>query len=74
MDRDECLCPECPTCGAVGDPHCYVGKDAGHWLVETPEQLAQKAAMLKAWETEARLEAQALAEIHARHEEGYGYP
>lgn len=20
---DSCICPECPECGAQGDPHCY---------------------------------------------------
>ena len=24
---DECVCPECPYCGATGDPKCY---DEGH--------------------------------------------
>ena len=24
---DECICPECPACSAVGDPKCYT---AGH--------------------------------------------
>lgn len=46
--EDDCLCPECPTCGAVGDPACYDGqyelsilidgkwKNGGHG---TPEQV-----------------------------------
>lgn len=24
---DDCICPECPDCGNVGDAHCY---DHGH--------------------------------------------
>lgn len=74
VDRDECVCPECPTCGEHGNPGCYVGKDAGHWLVETPKQLEQMARKMKEWEEASRKESQALAEIHARYEEGYGYP
>jgi len=23
--EDDCICPECPTCGGVGDPACYDG-------------------------------------------------
>ena len=22
---DDCICPECPECGGVGDPRCYEG-------------------------------------------------
>ena len=22
--EDDCICPECPACGSVGDPNCYV--------------------------------------------------
>lgn len=28
---DDCICPECATCGDVGNPHCY--KD--HGMVKT---------------------------------------
>lgn len=74
VDRDECICPECPFCGACGDPGCYVGKDAGHWLVESPEQVAQMARKMREWETYARQEAEILAEIRPRDEEGYDDP
>lgn len=37
-DTDDCVCPECPECGAVGDPRCYTE----HGLVMSPEQLASK--------------------------------
>ena len=23
MSTDDCICPECPVCGIVGDPKCY---------------------------------------------------
>lgn len=22
--EDKCICPECPECGTVGDPRCYI--------------------------------------------------
>lgn len=34
QSADECCCPECPECGAYGDPHCY----ECHGLVRTPVQ------------------------------------
>lgn len=36
---DDCLCPECPTCGSLGEPHCYVK----HGLVCSAIQIASKA-------------------------------
>lgn len=26
---DDCICPECPTCGEVGNPNCYKEVDLG---------------------------------------------
>lgn len=26
---DDCICPECPTCGLYGDPDCYKEVDLG---------------------------------------------
>lgn len=34
-DLDDCICPECPVCGQVGDPGCY----DNHGLVRTQEQV-----------------------------------
>jgi hypothetical protein len=34
-ELDECICPECPECGATGDPACYVN----HGLEYTKDQL-----------------------------------
>jgi hypothetical protein len=31
----DCICPECPTCGAAGDPACY----AQHGLVRSEAQI-----------------------------------
>ena len=47
---DRCTCPECPVCGCCGDPSCYVdgSKDAGHWLVMSPEQREGRQRMLEA--------------------------
>ncbi len=38
-NTDDCACPECPACGATGDPKCY----SKHGLAMTPAQL--RAAM-----------------------------
>lgn len=59
---DDCICPECATCGTVGDPKCY----DEHGLVRTPAQIISKteadrvAAECAAQEAEAdaRLEQQ----------------
>jgi hypothetical protein len=32
---DRCVCPECPACGAIGDPRCYVE----HGMERTEEQI-----------------------------------
>jgi hypothetical protein len=33
---DDCICPECPECGVIGDPSCYVR----HGLRMSEEQIA----------------------------------
>ena len=35
VDLDQCVCPECPICGAVGDRYCY----DFHALTRTSEQI-----------------------------------
>ena len=35
---EDCVCPECPKCGAAGDPACYAA--GGHGLERTEEQIA----------------------------------
>lgn len=36
----DCVCPECPECGLVGDPACY----EDHGLQETAEQRESRNA------------------------------
>jgi len=46
-DPSTCLCPECPVCGEVGNPACYVGNDlvdGDHGIAETDEQIASAIA------------------------------
>jgi hypothetical protein len=38
---DACVCPECPTCGSVGDPRCYAIN--GHDLKLSREQVIGRA-------------------------------
>jgi hypothetical protein len=46
---DDCICPECPTCGGQGDPKCY--RDKGHPLrLSMPQVIANqeyKIAVMK---------------------------
>ena len=42
---DDCVCPECPVCGASGDPNCYGDPDGGsghHGLQLSRAQLASR--------------------------------
>jgi hypothetical protein len=50
---EDCICPECPECGAQGDPECY-GK---HGLVKTQEQVDSLRELEKAIEEEQVAEA-----------------
>ena len=34
--ESECVCPECPTCGAIGDPLCYDGGVDCSWCGRMP--------------------------------------
>jgi hypothetical protein len=43
--EDECICPECPKCGSVGDLKCY----EEHGLVRTQEQIDSLAAAEESW-------------------------
>ena len=36
---DACLCPECPACGASGDPACYRTQEAENHGLEINPQL-----------------------------------
>lgn len=37
-DTDRCVCPECPTCGEVGNPACW--NDDAHLGGEVPPERA----------------------------------
>lgn len=52
VDLDECICPECPVCGVVGDYICY----KKHGLVVSDEQKENKERLIKLEQEQARLE------------------
>jgi hypothetical protein len=39
---DDCVCPECPHCGTIGDPSCYVDdeRSENHGLTLSDAQVA----------------------------------
>jgi hypothetical protein len=49
---DDCICPECPECGTVGDPLCY----KEHGLIRSNEQVESLAKWNSYWEEQNRLE------------------
>jgi hypothetical protein len=59
MADGDCICPECPECGATGDPHCY--EPDGHGLTRSFAQVALRLEAERQWEQEAREEAEAEA-------------
>lgn len=36
---DDCICPECPECGQVGDPNCYEDGDSPRILQRNEAQI-----------------------------------
>jgi len=50
MPDDDCICPECPECGAYGDPFCY----ENHGMIKTQMQKDYLAVKEKEWEEAAR--------------------
>lgn len=52
-DKD-CICPECPECGAIGDPYCY----QEHGLLRSEEQKTQLCKKEKEWDDQARAQAE----------------
>ncbi len=50
----DCLCPECPECGGVGDPGCY----DKHGLVRTQEQIDSLRTAEDDWKAENEAEAE----------------
>ena len=54
--EDDCICPECPNCMAIGDPHCYrEGSACG--LVKSQRQIESRAEAEAQWKAEAEGEA-----------------
>jgi hypothetical protein len=43
VELTSCLCPECPTCGATGDPRCYWE----HGLVMPPGEYVGEAIRVR---------------------------
>ena len=41
MPLDDCICPECSTCGTQGDPKCYLE----HGLVRNQDQIDGRAKL-----------------------------
>jgi hypothetical protein len=37
-EEEECVCLECPECGAIGDPKCYGDNEGEHGMETTLEQ------------------------------------
>ena len=58
QDVDDCICPECPSCGQIGELQCYDGFPAGkpnsHGLTRSLGQVVMKADAEKRWAEEAR--------------------
>jgi hypothetical protein len=47
LDPADCVCPECPTCTAQGDPSCYKEfKEGGHGLKLTKAQAVSRQSMV----------------------------
>lgn len=60
---DNCICPECSECGAVGDPSCYVL----HGLIVSDAQLHSKAK----YDEYCQKELEALIEFEKTYFENY---
>lgn len=56
---DDCICPECPTCGVQGDPGCY----EAHSLVRTTAQRNGRALLDAVLADEARRESEGLDDL-----------
>lgn len=65
---DDCICPECPTCGQQGDPNCYVEEipcvpksKENHGLHLSQEQVASLSAAYEEYARAACYEHEALS-------------
>jgi hypothetical protein len=62
---NDCICPECSTCGEVGNPECY----AKHNMVPTAEQRASLMDFQQRQEAAAAAEEKMWAEWDGNHNE-----
>ena len=67
--EDDCICPECPNCGDVGNPKCYMPSDGNSTcgMTKSQEQIDSLAEAENKWaeDNQAHAEAEAEAEIEA---------
>lgn len=84
---DDCICPECKTCGEIGNPECYECYDGvkhhrnkregefvpSHGMVRTPAQIASHAEITVRWEADAKAQAEAEAKWFEEAKELEGY-
>lgn len=66
----DCICPECPVCGATGDPLCYDGielsllsGEPSHGLVRSFAQVALRAHLDQFIEEDAKRDTQLYEEL-----------
>lgn len=54
--EDDCICPECPECGVVGDPSCYEKCNNGHFshMTRTQEQIDSLAQAEREWAEQSK--------------------
>lgn len=61
---DNCICPECPTCGSVGDVACYDPNSRHfHGMVRSQEQILTLAHNEALWEEDNRMETEYFSRI-----------
>jgi len=70
---DDCVCPECPVCGAQGDPACYADppRVEGHGMRLTREQAVARQEAVVARCREQLSDEQTVLDI-VRESEDYG--
>lgn len=63
----DCICPECPECGAFGDPKCYQGPQ--QHLTKTIIQVVRLQNAQELWRIECLAENRYLEEWYAQQQE-----
>lgn len=68
---DDCKCPECPTCGSVGDPRCYEDIEPDELIKSHGMRLSlHQHATRAAFEAAQRAEADYWDDYAKNHTEG----